>query len=98
MKYIKRLIIVLPVIAGIGLFAFMKMNRKAPERMDGRERVRAVRVMPLKRQFVLPRITGYGYVAADRTWQAIPEVSGRIVQMMSVMPGIFLNFRSINST
>lgn len=81
MKYLKRLIIVVPVICGIGLFIVMKVNKKPPHRMENRERVRAVRVMQLRKTAVIPRTRGYGYVQADRSWQAIPEVSGQIIQM-----------------
>ncbi len=81
MRYLKRLIILLPVICGIGLFAVMKANKKPPVRLEDRERVQAVRVMPLKKMSVIPRTNGYGYVRPDRTWQAIGEVGGQIVQM-----------------
>lgn len=81
MKTIKRLIIMIPVIIGLGLFITMKANKKPPVRLENKERVQAVRVMPLKKMAVIPRTRGYGYVQADRTWQAIPEVSGQIVRM-----------------
>jgi len=81
MKYFKRLVILVPVIIGITLFVVIKANKKSPVRLEDHERVQAVRVIPLKKMAVKPRTTGYGYVRADRTWQAIPEVSGQIVQM-----------------
>jgi len=81
MKYLKRLIIIVPVICGIGLFTMMKANKTPPVRLEDLERVRAVRVMTLKKTTVAPRTKGYGYVQADRTWQAIPEVSGQVVVM-----------------
>ncbi|MCG8684250.1 MAG: hypothetical protein MI892_05205 [Desulfobacterales bacterium] len=81
MKYVKRLIIIVPVILGVVLFGVMKANKKPPVRSDDKERVRAVRVMPLEKMPVVPRTTGYGYVQSDRTWQAIPEVSGQVVVM-----------------
>ena len=81
MKTVKKLLIVIPVICGIALFAVMKMNKKRPVRLEDRERVQTVRVIPLKKTAVVPRITAYGYVEADRTWQAISEVSGKIVAM-----------------
>ncbi len=81
MKYVKRLIIIVPVILGVVLFGVMKANKKPPVRSDDKERVRAVRVMPLEKMPVVPRTIGYGYVQSDRTWQAIPEVSGQVVVM-----------------
>lgn len=81
MKYIKRLIIIVPVICGITLFVVMKANKKPPVRLENRERVRAVRVIPIEKGVVVPRTIGYGYVQPYRTWQAIPEVSGQVVFM-----------------
>jgi multidrug efflux pump subunit AcrA (membrane-fusion protein) len=59
----------------------MKNNKKPPVRLEDQERVQAVRVMPLVKTPVIPRTTGYGYVQAYRTWQAIPEVSGQVVYL-----------------
>ena len=79
MKIIKKLLIIIPVICGIALFAVMKMNKKPPVRLENQERVQTVRVISLEKMAVVPRVVSYGYVEADRTWQAIPEVSGKIV-------------------
>ncbi len=81
MKYLKRLVIIVPVILGIGLFIVMKNNKKPPVRLEDQERVQAVRVMPLIKTPVIPRTKGYGYVQAYRTWQAIPEVSGQVIYL-----------------
>lgn len=81
MKLVKKLLIIIPVICGIALFAVMKVNKQRPVRLENRERVQTVRVIPLKKTAVVPRVTAYGYVEADRTWQAISEVSGKIVAM-----------------
>ena len=81
MKFSKKLLIIVPVICGIIFFAVMRMNKKAPVRIESRERIQAVRVIPLKKMAVVPRVISYGYVEADRTWQAISEVSGVIVSV-----------------
>ncbi len=81
MKHLKKLVILIPVIIGVGLFILMKTNKKPPVRLEDQERVQAVRVISLEKTIVIPRSTGYGYVRADRTWQAIPEVSGQVVFM-----------------
>ena len=79
MKILKKLLIIVPVILGIALFVVMKSNKKPPTRLESRERIQTVRVIPLSKMEVVPRVTSYGYVEADRTWQAISEVSGKIV-------------------
>ncbi|MBU0973322.1 MAG: hypothetical protein KKC20_21945 [Proteobacteria bacterium] len=81
MKNYKKLVILIPVIIGLALFLVMKTYKKAPVRLENQERVQAVRVIALEKTQVIPRSTGYGYVRADRTWQAIGEVSGQVVFM-----------------
>lgn len=81
MKIFKKLIIIIPVICGIALFAVLKMNKKPPERLENRERRQTVRVITLEKTSVIPQVTSHGYVEADKTWQAIPEVSGKVVFM-----------------
>ncbi|HCY84809.1 MAG TPA: hypothetical protein DHV36_06705 [Desulfobacteraceae bacterium] len=81
MKYVKRLVIFVPIILGVALMVVMKNNKKPPVRLTDQERVQAVRVMPLTRMNVVPRSVGYGYVQAYRTWQAIPEVAGQVVYL-----------------
>ncbi|MCP4673499.1 MAG: hypothetical protein GY857_19600, partial [Desulfobacula sp.] len=72
MTTLKKLVIILPILLGMGLFAFMKFNKQAPVRPGNKERVQTVRVIPLEKTHVVPRSIGYGYVEADRTWEAIP--------------------------
>ena len=92
MKTAKKLLIILPVICGVALFAVMKQNKKGPVRLENRERVQPVRVIALEKTRVIPRVTGYGYVEADRTWQAISEVSGKIVAVNeNLKKGYFIN-------
>ncbi len=81
MKLVKRVLIIIPVVLGIALFVVMKTNKKPPARIDNRERVHTVRVIPLEKMQVVPRVKTYGYVEADRTWKAISEVSGKIVNV-----------------
>lgn len=81
MKIFKKLLIIIPVVCGIALFVVMKMNKKAPVRLENKERVQAVRVIPLEKMPVVARVLSYGYVEADRTWRAISEVSGKIINV-----------------
>lgn len=81
MVHMKKLVILVPIIAGIALFGILKSSKQPPQRIEGLERVQAVRVMTVAKGPVTPRTTGYGYVRADRTWQAIAEVSGQVVEM-----------------
>ncbi|THB72934.1 MAG: HlyD family efflux transporter periplasmic adaptor subunit [Desulfobacteraceae bacterium] len=92
MKTLKRLVILVPIIIGVGLFMVMKNSKKLPEREEHMERVQAVRVISLQKTPVVPRTTGYGYVQPDRTWQAIPEVSGQVAYMdKNIKKGQFIS-------
>jgi membrane fusion protein, multidrug efflux system len=81
MKLIKKLLIIIPIICGIVFFVFMKTNKQTPVRLDNQERVQTVRVIPAEKMDIIPRVISYGYVQAERSWQAIPEVSGKVVFM-----------------
>jgi multidrug efflux pump subunit AcrA (membrane-fusion protein) len=81
MKFLKKILILIPVACGMVLFIWMKTTKQPPVRPGSKERVQVVRVISLEKIRVVPRSTGYGYVRADRTWDAIPEVSGKIVYM-----------------
>lgn len=81
MKVLKKILIIIPVICGIVFFAWIKTTKQPPVRLDHKERVHTVRVIPLEKIQVVPRAVGYGYVEAERTWEAISEVSGKIVYM-----------------
>ncbi len=81
MKIVKRLLIIVPVVCGIALFAYMKNSRQRPVRLENRERVQTVRTMVLQPGIVVPQSVGYGYVTPEKTWEGIAEVSGKIVHM-----------------
>ena len=77
----KRFLIIIPIVCGLALVGVLKNTRKPPRQVGDRERVRTVRVLPLEKMPVRPRVTGYGYVAPDRTWEAIAEVGAKVVHM-----------------
>ncbi|MFH2061267.1 MAG: hypothetical protein ABIJ59_20575 [Pseudomonadota bacterium] len=60
MKIIKKLLIIIPIICGIVLFAVMTMNKKKPVRLGNMERVQVVRVISLEKMAVVPKIVFYG--------------------------------------
>ena len=91
-KYLKKLLVAVPVIGGVVFFVFMQNTKQKPIRIEDRERVRPVRVIPAVKTTVVPRSTGYGYVQAEKNWEAISEVSGRIVEIHpNLRKGFFIN-------
>ena len=75
----KRLLILVPI--GIGAVVAMMMinNAKEPEQQPVAERVRALRVVSLSPVTVVPQARGFGTATPAREWQAIAEVSGRVL-------------------
>ena len=76
-----RFLFIIPVLCGLFLFYTMVNNKKSPSRPEISERVRAVSIVRVQKMTVIPRVTGYGYVEPTETWEAIPEVSGKIIEI-----------------
>lgn len=81
MKIAKKLLFFLPVAAGVLLFFTMVSNKKGPSRPELAEQSRSVHVVIAQPMTIIPRVTGYGYVQPTETWEALPEVSGKIVEI-----------------
>ncbi len=78
--WIKRLLIVPPIIVGVAVMAVMVRSRAAPERIEAAERVRAMRVIEAPVAAAVPRALGYGRVKPARVWTATAQVAGEIVE------------------
>ncbi len=81
MKITQKLLFFIPVAAGILLLFTMVNNKKEPFRPELAEQPRAVHVVTAQPMTIIPRVTGYGYVQPTETWEALPEVSGKIVEI-----------------
>ena len=77
---LKKGSIIVPIICGVIIFAQIKKNKETPVRLESKERVYTVRVIPLERMDLIPRAVGYGYVEPSQTWEAISEVSGKVME------------------
>lgn len=81
MRKIKRLLFFVPVIIGVVVVATMVKNKKEPNRPQVEERSRIVSTITVQPLAVVPRVTAYGYSEPTETWEAIPEVSGKIIEI-----------------
>ena len=77
----RRILIVPPILIGAALLALVIKNKKAPEQIPAVEQSRVVRTMTMATLDVVPRILGYGSVEPGRTWNAVAQVSGRIIKV-----------------
>jgi len=83
--WIKRTTVIVPVIAAVIIVVFLVRSRKGPERFQASKDARHVRVIKVAAVDIIPRAVGYGHVEPGRTWQAVAEVSGRIVEVSPLL-------------
>lgn len=81
MKITKKLLFFIPVAAGILLLFTMVSNKKEPSRPELAEQPRTVYVVTAQPMTIIPQVTGYGYVRPTETWEALTEVSGKILEV-----------------
>ncbi len=81
MKNTKRWLFFIPVICGLLLAVIMVKNKKVPNRPELSETGRQVSVLQVQPMTIVPRVIGYGYVEPTESWEAISEVSGKVVAM-----------------
>ncbi len=81
MNNTKKYFFFIPVICGIFFLLFMIKSKRPPQRPEAAEISRPVSTVEVKSMTVIPRVKGYGYVEPTETWEAIPEVSGLVVEV-----------------
>lgn len=82
LKKFFKTILIFPAIA-LGIFVLVQMlqNRKGPEQEVLPEFPKKVQILTIKPLEVLPRTLSYGHVEPDSIWEAVAEVSGKIIEM-----------------
>lgn len=75
----KKLLLLPGLLLGIAVFWYMSQSRTGPEKTQIQERAKPVRVIPAPKVILVPIAVGNGYVQPERTWKAVAEVAGRIV-------------------
>jgi membrane fusion protein, multidrug efflux system len=77
----KKLLFFPAAALGVLILVLLVMTRREPERVVVEEHARAVRVVPAVSTGVVPRAMGYGFALPGKVWEAVAEVSGRVVEM-----------------
>ena len=77
----RRLLVIPPVLLGVGIFLLMKGTFTPPERQPIAEVARPLRVIEVPQVALVPRVMGYGVAQAADVWSAVAEVKGRVVQV-----------------
>ncbi len=70
-----------PILAGLVILVLLVKSREPPQQEALAERVQAVRIIEVPRVNLVPRVVAFGTVAPARVWEAIAQVSGKIVAM-----------------
>jgi RND family efflux transporter MFP subunit len=77
---LKRKLLILPPLAlGAAILVYQVAFKEPPAQKPPAERVRHVRVIEATEMAVVPKAVGYGSVRPARVWNAVAQVSGRIV-------------------
>jgi len=76
----RRLLIVPPILIGIGIIAVMVRGKEPPAHTEAREDVTRVRVIEVPQLTLTPRALGFGTVAPAKVWSAVAEVDGKIIE------------------
>ncbi len=78
---LKRILGAVPLVISIAVVIVLVRNQKAPEKRKLEEVSQKVRTLQVQAMDVIPRAIGYGYVEPAQAWEAVPEVSGKIVEL-----------------
>jgi RND family efflux transporter MFP subunit len=77
--WLKALLIAPPVAIGIAVLAWQLSQRQLPEQAEPAEVAKPVRVIEVAPADFVPRALGYGFVQPGSVWEAVAQVSGKIV-------------------
>lgn len=69
------------LIIGIVVFIGLKQNRVEPQRKPPSETALKVRVMEAQMMSIIPRALGYGQVLPATVWDAVTQVSGKVISI-----------------
>ena len=78
---IKRLLIIPAILIGVGIFVIQKKNSSQPVQMPVAERTTTVRVMTVPQTEVVPHLTATGNVQPGKEWNAVAQVSGKVIEL-----------------
>jgi RND family efflux transporter MFP subunit len=76
----KKWVILIPILIGAALVLFLKQQKKPPVQGPLKETAQLVRVIEVPATRVVPTATGHGTVLPSRTWEAVAQVKGKILE------------------
>ena len=76
----RKWVVLIPVIAGIAALMVLKKSSTPPVQEPRQEQAQRVRVINTPSMDVIPTVRGYGTVRPSRTWEAVAQVKGKIIE------------------
>ena len=71
---------IIPIIIAILITGYLVRHRKPPEQVKHFDHAKSVRIIKTSYISIQPRAIGNGYVQPEKAWQAVAQVSGKIVE------------------
>ena len=78
---IRKLMFLPPIVAGVALVAYAMSSKEPPATIALQEKRTPVRVLVAAPQSFIPRVSGFGAVEPARTWNAVAQVAGRVIEV-----------------
>lgn len=77
----RKILILVPIVLGLGIFIFMVKSKTPPPLIPVSEVSQTVRTVHALKTDVIPSIMVHGIAEPERTWNAVSEVAGRIIDI-----------------
>lgn len=76
----RKWVILIPILAGIAALMVLKKNSLPPVQEKKQEQATLVRVIQAPLLTVIPKAEGHGTVKPTRSWEAVAQIKGKIVE------------------
>ena len=76
----RKWVILIPILAGVAALFFLKQNKMEPLQAVSKEQPRLVRIIKAFSTTVVPQAKGHGTVRPSKTWEAVAQVNGKILE------------------
>lgn len=80
-RWWKQLLIIPPILIGAAAMVFAIQGKEAPVKKPIAEVANKVRVIEVPAAALVPRALGFGTVQPDKVWEAVAQVSGKIIEI-----------------